>query len=286
MKKITSTIISYIIISLFLAVPAFAQTSATEKVINDVKESVGELIGARDTNSSKESNLRLETYKKVLELSIEDAKETKLKLLAFEEGKKTTTTLTLWKNAKLKALNSAIKYYENEFVEVMDIEYPTMEGIKYRAEELKKWREEVYIPLSKEIQGFIFIELQKQTIETTEKRFEKVSADVDKLREIKFKDIEFIEERLETARKLIDKSIAINNDAEKLFKKRYLIKFMKDDNEEKISLLKEIEKEKKREDYAQISQTSIKDLVDNSFTQVKDVYQIFIEMSNSVRGLF
>jgi hypothetical protein len=218
----------------------------------------------------------------------------RVKLLAFEEDK-TTTTIGLWKKNRIEALASATKYYEGEMLAVKELENPSVEEMKTRAEALKKWREEFYIPLAEEVQVFLLIEQQKKSIVTAESRLEKVGVDVAKLKKAKFKKIKEVEEKYTRAGALIEEAKTIQADAIHEFEKRHLLPFMKEHSPEREALEKEIKEEKEKEKKTQSatgnsatpppSPSSIKETVDESFAKVKESYQLFIEMSNFVRKL-
>lgn len=295
-KRIAYILIVSVFGVLFFVAPSEAQTNPTEKVIQGVKDTVDALIEAKDKNSPEEAKARLDAYKKVLDLAVRDSKETRLKLLAFENDK-TTTTAALWKADRLKNMTAAVKHYEDELSDIGKMENPSIEEVKSRAEALKKWREEFYTPLSEEVQAFLLIETQKKSLETAKTRLEKVNADVVKLRKAKLRKISEVEAKFKTASDLIGDAEKLNVSAEHEFMKWYLLPFMKD-SEEKKALEKElkedkekIEKEKKEaeskeenSDSAEIlKSTSIKGMVDESFSKVKDSYRIFIEMSDLVR---
>lgn len=287
--------VSTIGIALFVH-PTLAETNPAEKAIQGVKNTVEALIEAKDKNDPKEAGARLEAYQKVLGLMLQDAKEMRIKLLSFEEGK-TTTTVGIWKKNRVEALLEASKYYEKEILVVKEFENPPIEEVKTRAEDLKKWREEVYIPLAEEIQAFLLIEQQKKSIATAEGRLEKVNVDVLKLKKAKFKKIKEVEEKFLRAGTLISEAKTIWGKASREFEKRHLLLFMKEGSLEREVLEKEIkeekekiEKEKKIQNTTQSttppsSPPSIKEMVDESFAKVKDSYQLFIEMSNFVRKL-
>ncbi len=295
MKKILSLLVSLsVAISLTVGSVSAQGESPAEKAIQGVKEKVGELIEAKDKNDPKEAEARLETYKKVLTLALSDAKGLKLKLLAFEEDK-TTTTLTLWKRSRVEAVNEVIKYYENEEALVAEMAATPAEEVKARAEELKSWRESTYLPLADEIQAFLLIEQQKKSLDIATKRLQKIGVDVEKLKKAKFKEIKTVEEQFGKSGALMNEAIALNNEAEHRFQRDYLLPFMGKDDPLRIALLKEIKEEKEATEKAKkvpvasstppIPPLSIKELVDRSFTKVKDAYQIFIEMSSLVRKL-
>jgi len=274
--------------SLLITLPAgnaFAESETpAEKAIQSVKDTVGALIDAKDKNAPGESDARLATYEKILDLALADAKELKVKLLSFDEGKdKPTTTEVLWKKSRIEALSAAITYYEEEREAVLLLESPSMEEVKARAETLKDWRDKTYLPLAEEVQAFLLIEVQKKSLDTSKKRLEKVSADVAKLKKAKFKEIKVVEEKYKHAETLIADAEKINDAAEHKFRKYHLLPFMDKASAEKKALEKELKDEAEARKGAADNTPSIKELVDGSFAKVKEAYQAFIEMSDLVR---
>jgi hypothetical protein len=277
---------------LFSGTTVFAQgENPAEKVIQGVKDTVGALIDAKDKNDPKEPEIKIETYKKVLDLALTDAKDMKLKLLSYDVSEKPTGTIALWQKDRLSDINNAIKRYEKEQTAV-NVENISGDDVKALAESLKKWREETYTPLTDEIQAFILINQQRKSLDTAESRLEKVRGDVAKLKKAKFKKIKTVEERFQKASDLIATAGTQFDTAEKLFTKNYLLDYMSDTDSQKIALVKEIKEEKtnkeKKVDSVAPSTSpsqpvSIKDLIDTSFARVKDAYQVFIEMSNLVK---
>lgn len=291
--KTKKTILIFAIITILLSgttVSAQGENPA-EKVIQGVKDTVGALIDAKDKNDPKEPEIKIETYKKVLDLALADAKDMKLKLLSYDISENPTGTIALWQKDRLSDINNAIKRYEKEQTAVND-ENISGDDVKALAENLKKWREETYTPLADEIQAFILINQQQKSLDTAKSRLEKVRGDVAKLKKAKFKKIKTIEERFQKASDLIATAGDQFNTAEKLFIKNYLFDYMSDTDPQKITLTKEIKEEKikkeKKIDSAASSASpsqpvSIKDLIDTSFARAKDAYQVFIEMSNLVK---
>lgn len=286
-KKIVISLLALTLLFNGRIVSAQSENPA-EKVIQGVKETVGALIDAKDKNDPKEPEIKIETYKKVLDLALADAKDMKIKLLAYDVSENPTGTIAQWQKDRITDLNNAIKRYEKEQTAVSgDI---SASDVKILAENLKKWREDTYAPLTEEVQGFLLIQQQQKSLNTAENRLEKVRADVVKLKKAKFKKIKTVEEKFQKASDIIAAADNQLHDANKLFTKKYLLEYMDDTDAQKIALLKEIkeEKTKKKTDATDVSTSpsqpsSIKDLIDSSFAKVKDAYQIFIEMSGLVR---
>lgn len=320
MRKYFSILITIAVLLSFA--PAFdvgAQSTAAQKALEEVKDSVGTLIGAKDENSPIETGLRVETFKKVLDFSITETKDLKLKLLSYDEFSTSTSTATssllVWGKSSISKLNNFLAYYDSQRAEIEKNAYSiTPEDIKTRAENFKKWREESYLPVVDEITNFLLIGQQDNAIETAENRWQKVNSDVTKLKKIKFRKIGELEKSLKKAGESIEEAKVLNKKARELFKETYLSvktsataknatsfatstsptsssntdkdSIRKTDEELTTKNTTEIKQEEKKENAEPtILQSSIKDLVKDSLTKVKDAYQSFIEMSNLVRKL-
>lgn len=84
----TATILLALSVAFFgYALPSHAEEN--ENALNDVKESVTNLINAKDQNDSNSLAFRIVTYKKVIDLSISEVKDVKDKLLTVETNEPT-----------------------------------------------------------------------------------------------------------------------------------------------------------------------------------------------------
>lgn len=318
-KRFTILITITVLLSFASAFYVNAQSTAAQKALEEVKDSVSTLIGAKDENSPIETGLRVETFKKVLDFSTTETKDLKLKLLSYDEFSTSTSTatssLSAWGKSSINKLNNFLTHYDNQKTEIEKSTYPiTPEDIKTKAENFKKWREESYLPIVDEITNFLLIEQQDNAIETTENRWQKVNSDVIKLKKIKFKKIGELDKLLKKAGESIEEAKILNKRARELFKETYLSvktnaiaknatssvtstlpissssigmdNIKKSDEELTTKNTTETKQEEKKESAEPtILQSSIKDLVKDSLTKVKDTYQNFIEMSNLVRKL-
>lgn len=319
MRKCLSILIATaVLFSLTQIFSANAQSTAAQKALEEVKDSVGTLIGAKDENNPIEIGLRIETFKKILDFSITETKDLKLKLLSYDEFSASTSTATSslsdWGKYSIGKLNNFLAYYDGQKTEIeKSASSITLENIKTRAEDFKKWREESYLPVIDEITNFLLIEQQDNAIETAENRWQKVSSDVTKLKKIKFRKINDLEKLLKTAGESIEKAKTLNKEAKELFKKIYLSAkdniveesatssatstppISSDNNDitqqnkepaakKNITEMIQEEREENAEPTA-VVQPSIRDLVKESLTKVRGAYQSFIEMSNLVRKL-
>lgn len=159
---------------------ARAESGAVQKAIENVKESIGDLVGAKDEKTSDELGLRIGTFRKVLELSAAETKEFKISLLAIETQK--DEDLLRWKEMMLESLKTAADHFENEMEWLSGNETTlTLEGIKKTAESFKKWREESYLSSVDQIQEFLLLEQERAAIKTAEKRLQKVTEEVKKI---------------------------------------------------------------------------------------------------------
>lgn len=284
--------ISFFIIFSFLFgacsyAPAHAQSDTTKRALESVKESVTTLINAKDEENPNDIAFRIETFKKVIEFSIAEAHDLKIKLFGID-SKKVGTSTVVWKNKMMKGLDEALEYYDSEKSFIKDEEDSLiLAEVKTRAGVFKEWREDKYVPTADEVNDYFLIEQQKQALETTKKRTEKIRLDIEKLKRAKIKTAG-LEKLFLRVDPMIKDAQELNDKADLLFYKTKILQqplkegVMGETTTDEIisattsTVIEEIEKN---------PEPSVKDLVRESFTKVKSVYQIFIDMSNVVKKL-
>lgn len=282
-KKIFSKI-AVSIIGLFLIIPnAGAQTTAIKKAVEDIKDSVDLLIGAKD-NDTESLAFRLETFKKVTDLAIAEAKDLKVKIIAFETEDEEIKT---WKENQIEKFNKAIEYYSNQQEIVATQKEISLNDLKNIAQELKDWRETNFRTMAEETGDFFLIQQENKSIEIAQKRFQKISKDVERLKTQKIKNIKRADAYLEKSERLIKESLVTNQEAMAMFWRNIEIASSSIAIEEDEEIL---ETNASSTDAAEKSapekqEPSIKDLVYASLDDLKGAYQSFIELSNLVREL-
>jgi hypothetical protein len=303
MKKIIIVLCAALLTSAQATGNAQAQSQAAQKALEGIKESVDTLVNAKDKNNPNETAFRAETFKKVIDFSIVELKDLKVKFLAAAAEQKTSSTIGMWREHILSEINKTAAFYETAKKDAEKIdENASDEEIKNNAENFKKWREENFSPLAEEINNFLLIEQQKSSIDTAEKRWEKGRKDGLKLKKVySAKKIQPFETLLKQAQETNASAKEIYKEAQELFDRTYLSPF-----EEKDSTTTTTFMVKEKEDTVAASSTkadvkndadenasstppisppSIRDLIKDSLTNVKRTYQIFIEMSGLVRKL-
>lgn len=288
MRTISLFILFSLLSGAYLSTPARAQSNTTKGALEDVKESVTTLINAKDEENPNDIVFRIETFKKVINFSIAEAKDLKIKLFGVDLKKVGTSTIA-WKNRIMKNLDDTIEYYDSEMSFIKEREATmTLAEIKARAESFKEWRENKYAPTADEINNYFLIEQQKQALETTKKRADKIRIDIEKLKKARIKTLD-LEKLFSKTDTLIKDAYELNDKAVLLF---YRTKILQLPQSEDGVILSEIIEEATSTTTSTIvneveknPQLSIKNLVKESFAKVKNVYQIFIDMSNVVRKL-
>jgi hypothetical protein len=289
MRTISSLIILSFFFGIYAAAPVSAQSDTTKKALENVKESVTTLINAKDEENKNEITFRIEAFKKVIDFSIAEAKDFKVKLLTLD-AKKIGAPTNVWREEMIKKIEQALEYYnkEKDFIKKYEGEI-TLEEIKTRAESFKLWRETIYLPAADEINDYFLIEQQKQALETTKKRGDKIRGDIEKLKKTKIKTLDL--------QKLLSKTDLLMKEAEELYEKAASL-FYKTKIEPLTPKENDLEIKKPIEENTTstatstisnnkegLSELSIRDLAKESFARVKDIYRIFIDMSNIVRKL-
>lgn len=290
-EKIGRRAVGMAIAALFLLVPgssADAQTTATQKALESVKESVHTLVGAKDENNPNEDAFRTETFKKVVEFSIVEAKELKIKFIQSFSEPQSSTTLSLWRDGILSRTNELISYYETELKNLDEIasQKNSEELVREAAEKFRIQRENLFIPLSEEVSDFLLSEQQKESVSIAEKRWMKIRNDVTKLgKSFSARKMQPLESALAKSDAMIGEAEAIRDEIQALFREKYLSAF---EEEETVATTSP---EMPEESSATTTPSnpprpSIRDLAGESLLKIKGAYQIFIEMSGLVRKLF
>lgn len=274
-------------------------SSTVQKALETVKETIDNLVTAKDEQKSTVA-LRISALKKAVALSLEEAKSTRVKLLALDDLSDEYET---WRDAKVVSIKSAIDYFDTKRGEVSTLEKSdeiNESVVRSFAENFKIWRDTYYIPVMGEVQNYFLISEETKSITTAEKRLKKVSNDVATL-DKKAKKTDDLKKLLTQAETLISDSKDLNTRAESQFKSLYLPKPKEAPSPEVKALKKEEVAEFKKDiestdatvapstetnvSAAPYTPPSIRDLVTDSSQKVKDSYKVFIEMSNLVRRL-
>ncbi len=266
----------------------YAESKPVEEALENVKDGVSDLVTAKDEKDSLSFPLRAETFKRVVELSLSEAKELKLKLLAFDSI--TTSSLVgNWRNEMIQDLNEALSYYERQ--KELKNEPQTIEEVKALAQGFKTWREENYLPLANETNEFLLVKQEEKAIEVALKRSKKINEDLLKLQKSKIlaitKNLGQLNKLLLKADSLIGESKKQNEAAYQLF-----LDSLETTSTVPAPTLLLLPQEESGTSTASstipsddVPLLSIKDLIKVSLNKIKEAYQVFIEMSSLVRKL-
>ncbi|HDY73150.1 MAG TPA: hypothetical protein ENH86_01085 [Candidatus Jorgensenbacteria bacterium] len=317
MKRYTTIIL--LIVFLSIGQHAVAQTLDVQKALDDTKESLGDLVTAKDEDSPLNVALRIETFKKVVELSLSEAKDFKIKLLVLDDID--DEALLAWKERMVTALNEAITYYETQHAYIKENGLSIdLEEIQTIAADFKAWRETYYLPAYGQIQVFLFIQKEERILAIAQSRWGKIEQDIARLERAGLNGIDELRELLSAAGDYILLSKQEYSAAAETFAYTYTAPFLTTSTIEEseatstdttIQMLETtitptssdildtseprlqenvgeetVETTTSTDVVAPVSPiTSIKDLVRSSLQNVKRAYQVFIEMSSLVRKL-
>lgn len=191
-----------------------SSSSPIEKAIESVKDSIGDLVTAKDDGSEDTLELRIETYRKVIDLALAEAKDLKVKLIAAEE---TPKEIADWKAAAIETLTAAAKYYDAEKEALDDESSPTLEHIRELATNFKKERDAKYVETVNEVRDLLLIDQQDEAVSIAQARAKKVADDVAKLQKARAKNAERLASMLTEANQLIKTAANERGEALKLF---------------------------------------------------------------------
>ena len=212
-KKI---IIFLIILAFFGGGIVFAQESDVENQLQETQGDIDKLIKAKDEDSHFDVALCIELFKEATNLSMTEAKNLKIKLIALDKIE--NERLINWKDEVVEKLNEIISYYENIKENASENETSLiLEEIQQLATDFKTWREENYLPLQDEIQNLLLIKKEKEALQISNRRLEKISNDITILEQAGFSQIDELKNMFENAEKLIENAEVENEEAMELF---------------------------------------------------------------------
>ncbi|MBI2278822.1 MAG: hypothetical protein HYU81_02035 [Candidatus Brennerbacteria bacterium] len=274
---------------------ARAQTPAVQKAFEEVKTKLDDLVSAKDENLADDLGLRIQTFKKVVEFSEEEAKTLKVKLIATElKEAEWEEDLKIWKVRAGERLAAIEQYYE-ETLETLTEHATTLDLVELKTivGSFKDRRESSFTPLAAEIEEFLLVANQRKALDVAEARFIKIEGDVKKLERAKIRGIAKLPSLLAKAKFHLTKASDAYGRASELFftliappavsEKEGAMPLLAAEvlesapNEDVI--FKEGGKEKKED------APSIRDEVRASLEAVKRTYQVFIDMSAEVKKI-
>lgn len=278
MKRYTTLLIStltYFILWGFLITPASAASSPVEKTVESVKEQINSLINAKDVDTKEEDtlDLRKDILTKAIDISIEEAKDLKTKLGDIKENEEQKAD---WVKKSIEKLDEIISYYQSQKKIIEKNEFESIDDVKNLAQEVKEWRQENAKKPIAEIHEYFLLREQRSAIDTAETRYIKIKADIEKLERLKM--------NVEEAKKLLERSygkIRESRDYLTIANNAFWNKVL---TEEK-SVMKTLATDEKTDTSIEKEDTKTQELVKDSLGKIKEAYQVYIEISNSVRKL-
>lgn len=310
MKKYVSafTLLVVIAASATPALRVHAQSQGVQKAFESVKESLDNLVTAKDDRQPMELTLRIETLKKVLNLSLTEAKDTRIKLIELENLKGNEEA---WRDIAVDTMKDAADYFSSQEQYINDNEKIfTVDDVKSAAKDFKDWRDKNYLPAFSAIRDYFLINQQDKTIETARKRWQKINADVQRLEKARVRGIKDARAMLIAADKTLTESAALNKNARVLFFRTFIegatsaaaTSTATSTDENTTSTVTMLVLATTSTDIAATSTDattstkaitsstqplalSIRDTVKQSLSKVRDAYNVYIEMSTLVRKL-
>ena len=293
MKKLTSILAFITLITVSASTPsfAFAQSSGVQKALENAKETLDNLVTAKDDKQPEELSLRIKTLEQAFDLSIVEVKDARTKLDGLNDLEKNEA---VWRDEKLQELEAATNYFETQKGDIEDNRADiTAAEVKKIAEDFKTWRDENYLPTLNEVHDYFLIDQQTKTIEKAKTRWQKIDEDVKKLEKSKVKNIAAARKLLKNANALIAESQSINDDARTMFFDTFINVSTSTATSSDEATIK-IETKTEAKTIVDATSTaageipqpeSIRDLVKDSSSKIRDAYKIFIDMSSLVRRL-
>lgn len=291
----------------FFGRPVFAEsgTSTVQKALNNTKQFLDDLVTAKDEGAGNDIDLRVQTFRQVLDLSQTEAKDFEFKLLAVDKDPK----FEAWKKSVMSGFDQAIAFFGSQKDTVSSTDSLDLGKIKQIAQDFKSWRDSNYLPLVGQVQDFLLIKQEAKGIQTAQARLQKITSDLKGLKQSAVTNSNDIKKSLDGSKKSIEQALDLNNQAVNLFMKEY-VKLINSSStasstptstpistststnvlQAPTSTIGINSTSTATSSPADLSASptpiiSIKDLVRSSLSKVKEAYQGFIDISGLVRKL-
>ncbi|HEY4496817.1 MAG TPA: hypothetical protein VI432_01535 [Candidatus Paceibacterota bacterium] len=173
------------------------------------------------------------------------------------------------KSVFAEELSTFAQFYNIKMKELNRI--GTLEDGRALAEEIITYREKSYNPRISQLLEFLLLFYNENVIKTAEEKTERISKDVEKLEKLGFLKTDSFLKDFDTIASLINQAYELKNQA-KIFIINPALKL----NVSDLS-----EKSKEKEDVTHIPEPRL--LMEDSLGKIKIVYDIFIDVSKSIR---
>ncbi len=183
-EKIVIILTSFSIVLAMLLAPrlGFAQSPDVKRALNEVRQNVENL---NQGNDEANLELKIETLKNVIKLSILEAEDLKVK---FDNLKIENAEISSWRELVDEKLNQITKFYQDQQEFINNSENLTDADITTLALKIKSWRQKNYLPLAEQIQNYILITDGQKAIKITENRWLKIKGDLELLQKYNYVD--------------------------------------------------------------------------------------------------
>jgi len=270
--------------AVLLPFTALGAESATEK-LQGTQTIVETLVGAKDEGFSDDIGLRTETFRQVVDLAINEAKNVRLQVLAAERADEVGTSTLAWRDLAVKRLDAILGSYESEKEELKAHEAAlTLEDIRARAASFKARRDETYLPLYEEVMSYVLLRKNESALEIAFDRWGRIEKDVAILMSGGLKGTFGLKMLFASTTTHLSAARSSYEAAQEKFENIY-IAVDAPAATSTSALPAATSSLDKQTGGAEPMDVSIKGLVKQSFQSVKDAYRIFIEMSSLVRKL-
>ncbi len=255
--------------------------------VKPVTDNLSQLIQVKDDTSisgfeknEKELEARLNLIKDVLKLSTDEiAKlQDKLKKLPKFSDKSREKIL---KTEYQKSLEDFSVYYADKSKRLAGIKFN--DDAKALAEELKNYRDDIYNPEIKKIANFTILFYNAEVIKTGKVRLNKISGDISKLEKLGYLKIGVFSDKLKKAQELLSDADKLEQEATDIILAPEPVKnegaIQKDVTAQQIgNITDEIKVMEKPKDPG--------DLTSESLQNVKDTYDIFLQIGKDLKKYF
>jgi hypothetical protein len=266
--------------------------AAAENETADLSASVNQLIEVKDDKSLTESErlikeleARKQVIKDALALSLKeiDGLETSFKAIKTKDER-----VNAFQKASFEYLESAKIFYEEQTSTIDDL--PDIEAVKAEAQTIKDYRNADYNAKISRITNFLLLNQTGELIKVAETRWQKIDSDLTKLERGQFISAGYFDTNMQKAQKYINDAVSLSNDAKEQILEDFEAEQTPAEEEPKLMATERTEAPALTgsgaiEIEAEPEVVNPKELIAASLTNLKSSYDVFLQISQSVKKI-
>ena len=275
---------------------ALPTTAATiQEAFESVRESLADLIAAKDERRIDELRFRINTYRDILRFTATEIQDVRIQLSALGEPN-VDSPEAAWRTATVDGLVEAAAFVATEQM-WLDAEEGilSLDGIRDRAGKFQTWREAIYRPAVEPARELLLVRRQATIIDTATGRLKKIADDVKRMQRARVRGATDLGKQLAKAETFIREAGGLEGTARRMVAE-YQAGYggvatttpstaLLAHESPQISLTTSTATSTASTTIPVIVPLTPKELVRASLEKIREAYKLFLEMSNAVQRM-